>query len=198
MNSSHTRLKRPAPERTGPTRNPMMRAASGAASTTASIANAALRPLECGVQTAYAVIDEYMRRGYEAARGQERQTGETYMSNEKPNYGSSYGSSPYNPFSQAAPMMEQWMRFWMDAWSALVPGARPGGFGFGYGAPPSAYAPTGYATGASAPPVSVWVSSARPVEVTVNLKPGTYATDLTADSFVPPLVKSVSLQRRDG
>jgi hypothetical protein len=36
------------------------------------------------------------------------------------------------------------------------------------------------------------------VEVTVNLKPGTYATDLTADSFVPPLVKSVSLQRRDG
>ena len=194
MNSSHSRLKRAAPERSGPKRNPLVSAANGAASKPASIANAALGgPLECGVRTAYAVIDEYMRRGYEAARSQERHTGESNMNNEKPNYGNFF-----NPWGPAAPMMEQWataMRAWTEAWSAFIPGMAQTGWGQqAYGCPPP-----GYPAGASSPqPVSVWVSSQRPVEVTVNLKPGYSAKDLTADSFVPPLVKSISIQRKEG
>src|SRR5580658_1615141 len=79
MNPSDPRQKRIPPERELPIRNPLMPPpkANGAAahesphpaSGSGKIAGDALRDaLECGVRTAYTVIDEYLRRGYEAAR----------------------------------------------------------------------------------------------------------------------------------
>jgi hypothetical protein len=163
-----------------------------AASKTAAISNEALRgALECSVQTAYAVIDDYMKRGYAAARdlnpsGRDNPNNRGYMGEDKTSY-----SSWSNPWGPMSPLMEQWsvaMRAWTDAWTALIPGARPGMW------PPPMWNMGGMASASSTGPtpgVSVEVSSKRPVEVTANLKPGTdLMGKLTADSFVPPLQKA--------
>jgi hypothetical protein len=191
MNLSESRLKRVPPERIGPIRNLLLNSIPGS--------NGAQRgPLECAVQTAYAVIDEYMRRGYDAARHnqnnprQDGQNGTGHMSSERPNYG-----NWFNPWGPMMPIVEQWsvaVRAWTDAWSAFLPGGRQGTW------PSQAWtaAATGYSTTTAPPPVSVEVVSPRPTEVTVQLKPGTGLTDLVADSFVPPLLKTVSVQNKSG
>lgn len=114
------------------------------------------------------------------------------MNSERPDYGNMF--TPWGPMT---PLMEQWsaaVRAWTEAWSAFLPGGRPGAW------PSQAWtaAATGYATAVAPPPVSVEVASHRPTEVIVQLKPGASLTDLTADSFVPPLLKSVSLQTKQG
>jgi len=194
MNPSTPRLTRVAPEGSGPIRNPLLNARPRAGSGPGSPPDASLRgALECAVQTAYAVIDEYMQRGYEAARhSQDRQNGTGHMNSERPNYG-----NLFNPWGPMTPLMEQWsaaVRAWTDAWSAFLPGGRPGAW------PSQAWtaAATGYAAGTPTPPVSVEVASLRPTEVTVQLKPGASLTDLVADSFVPPLLKGVSVQNKAG
>jgi hypothetical protein len=140
-----------------------------------------------------------LRRGYEVARGQERQNGDRNMNKDNTNY-----NNWSNPWGQAGPMMEQWtaaIRMWTDAWSAFMPGGRPPG----WGPQGPAYAPftgapgfTGYGAGPGVPPMSVAVTSRRPVEVIVNLKPGTSTRNLSADSFVPSLPDSVALEQKDG
>ena len=91
MSASRPRLRRVPPERTGPIRNPVARTChelmtSGirhrdwrtvdatlgeglrTAQRLAAVSDAAVQgAVECGVRTAYTVIDEYMRRGREAA-----------------------------------------------------------------------------------------------------------------------------------
>lgn len=96
------------------------------------------------------------------------------------------------------PFIEQWsmaMRAWTDAWSAFVPGMRAGSW------PPPPFNAGGPVYPTPAQPstaVSVEVTSNRPTEVTVNLKPGCEQMDLTADSFVPALTHPVSITRTGG
>jgi hypothetical protein len=191
LNPSHPRLRRTAPERSGPIRNRL----TSAPSQPGTVPGALRGALECGVQTAYAVIDEYMKRGYEAARNRDNNSdrrdhvnGKSNPHNERSSYGG--WSSQWGPMT---PFMEQWsmaMRAWGEAWSAFVPGMRAGAW-----PPPFHAGGPGFSAPAQPFAVSVEVASTRPTEVTVNLKPGCELMDLTADSFVPALTHPVSITR---
>jgi hypothetical protein len=116
------------------------------------------------------------------------------MSNDQSNYGNWYGS--WGPMT---PLMDQWtaaIKTWTDAWSSFMPGGRQG---FWPMPPWMPQAPASGFPAAGAPaPISVEVSSLRPTQVTVNLKPGTGLMELAADSFSPPLRRNVTLQPRSG
>lgn len=192
MSSSPFRMKRDVPERSGPVRNPLVSAFSGTAQAPQAVPGGVLRgALECGVRTAYSVIDEYMKRGYEAARQyQETSEDKGHMSNQRSNYG-----NWNNPWGPMTPLMDQWsaaMKFWMDAWSSFMPGGR--------GAWPPASMPGagGFPGTATAPEFSVEVASKRPTEVIVQIKPGAGAMELKAGSFEPALLDSVVLNRDKG
>ena len=202
VNPSGSRSKRVPPARTGPLRNPMAAGTpqSGpnpARAVPRAEANGVLqKALECGVQTAYAVIDDYMKRGYEAARkSRDNPNNRGHMGEEKSSY-----NNWSNPWGTISPLMEQWsvaMRAWSDAWSTMMPGARPGMW------PPAAwnpgYSPAHAGAASSATAVTVEVSSRRPTEVSANLKPGVELLGkLTADSFVPALQKGVSISHQGG
>jgi len=124
--------------------------------------------LESGVRTAYAVIDEYMWRGQNAARA-------TYndfykrgpMNEDRPNFGaynnpwSGGYNNPGNPISM---MLEQWimaMRMWSQAVSSVMPGGfpQPGMYPAAFNEP-------------AMPSVTIKVSCASSVEVELNLYPG--------------------------
>jgi len=128
--------------------------------------------LECGVRTAYTVINEYMRRGYEAARAsQTNQYERGDMRDDTRGY--TGGNNAWNPMGNP---MQQWaamMRAWADAWSAFMPGAGPQQMWTG-GWP-------GYGGSAATPAVSVQVCSQRGADVTTNvsLMPGAECSFLT-------------------
>jgi hypothetical protein len=166
MIPSSPRLKRTPPERVGPIRSPMTSRSrteteAGAPRDPFTAAGAVVYgALENGVRTAYAVIDEYMRRGQNTARAT---FNDSYkrgpMNDDRGNFGSGY--NPWNPMEM---FTEQWMtamRMWSQAWSSFVPGMwqQPGMNPFAAG-------------GASVSNVSVSVSSTTPVEVAMNLYPG--------------------------
>jgi hypothetical protein len=180
MNSS--RVKRTPSKQGGPIRNPMApsqgRAAEpGNAGEMFTAAGAAVcGVLENGVRTAYAVIDEYMRRGQEAARGVFNDPNRRGpMSDERGNFGGGFNS--WN--SPMAAMAEQWMtamRTWSQMWSAYVPPAwqQPG------------MNPFAYAQGPAAPvAVTVKLSSDRPAEVAVSLQPGIDPSWLLCEPLKP-------------
>ena len=199
MSPSSSRRKRVPPEGSGPIRNPVVppsagtedprRPAPGAAfgavvdeglrtaERLAEISTAAVRgAMECGVQTAYTVIDEYMARGREAAsRFQQRPDGRGPMSDDRQNTGGwSTAWGPMSPF--ILPWMNA-MRMWTDALTSFAPGAAPQGWNpvaTGYQAG-TAGAP--FAGAGPAPRVSVRVSSQSPAEVTLNVAP--YADRMT-------------------
>ena len=136
-------------------------------------ADAVRGAVECGVRTAYSVIDEYMRRGYDAASGSQRGSRERgNMSDDRQNYNA--WSTAWGPVS---PLMDQWMnavRTWTEAWSSMAQGMSP--------AAGRATGPAAASSAAAASHVSVHVSSDRPVEVTPHLFPGADTmTVLTAD-----------------
>src|SRR5690349_2016936 len=100
MDPPLSHLKRKPPERNGPIRNPLLNGALKTASTPAHGPAEALRgALECGVHTAYAVIDEYLKRGYETARqNQTTVNGGGPMSNDRPSYSNWSGAwGPMTP-----------------------------------------------------------------------------------------------------
>lgn len=166
MSPSSPRRKLKTPAQTGPVRNSI---AQPPASTTAAAATprdpftaagtAVCGALENGVRTAYAVIDDYMRRGQETARN---------IFNNDPNrrgtMSDDRGSFPggVNPANPMAMFTEQWMaamRAWTQAWSSFAPGAWQQNMMNPFVAPAAANA------------VSVKIASARPVEVLVNISP---------------------------
>lgn len=175
MKSTEPHLRRNPPERSGPVRNPLAaprdipRPSNGSPPQPMAAAEAVRGALENGVRTAYAVIDDYMRRGQEAARGiynDSSRRGD--MSDYKGSFGGAGygtggyggGNNPWNPFTM---MAEQWMmamRAWTQAWSAFMPGMNP----------QQPWNPMSCAPGPSR--ISVNVASARPVEVTANIQPG--------------------------
>jgi hypothetical protein len=124
--------------------------------------------VESGVRTAYEVIDEYMRRGQEAARGifNDLNMG-GYMSNNRqncpggPGYGGpGYGFTPWNPMAMVT---EQWiaaMCAWSQAWCSMVPGLRQ-----------PATNPC-YSTEERTESVKLKTSSKKPAEFSASLCPG--------------------------
>ena len=185
MNPSDPRQKREPPEREGPIRNRLTTPpkTNGAATPEGrqsaprpdKIAGEALREaLECGVRTAYTVIDEYLRRGYDAARSNRDHPdnrGQMHSNRTSQN-------SWTNPWGPMALPMQQWMtvmRAWADAWSAFVPGGWPQQM-WNMASPECAPAAAG-------PVISVQVSSQRPTEVTATLNPGAEFCLLTVDSL---------------
>ena len=164
MTPDEPRAKRVPPERAGPVRNsffpppPMPHPG-----------NPLRDALECGVRTAYTVIDDYMRRGYEAARStRDHANRRGNMPDENQNYGS--WNNPWGPM--AAPF-QQWMfamQAWMSAWSSFMPGAWP-----------QQMYTTAPGQAGAAVPVSVEVTSYKPVKVTasVSLSPGAESMPLT-------------------
>jgi hypothetical protein len=146
--------------------------------------------LECGVRTAYTVIDEYLRRGNEAARNnRDHLSGRGPMRDERSNF-----SGWNSPWGQMGAPMQQWicaLQAWTNAWSAFMPGGWT--------------QPMGAGCTAAAPPVSVRVSSHSPAEVTtvVDLIPGAECIPLTVDTLTgegntPPHLKDVSITSEQG
>jgi len=112
MSSASPRLKRVKPERIGPIRNPAQRVG----------ATRAWGPVEWGVKTAYTVIDEYMRRGRDAACGfGPHASGRRDMSDNRCGYGY---SNPYAAWGQMWPFLAPWMQA-MQAWSCAMAGFVP-------------------------------------------------------------------------
>ena len=200
MSASGSRLKRVAPERSGPIRNPVVpnlrridsvppveravfgdggfdsneEEASRARQRPAAASGGAVQDaVECGVRTAYAVIDEYMRRGREAAvRHRERPDWSSDMSDNRYNYGHPNAAwGPMWPF--IAPWMQA-MQAWACAMTAMAPGAAP----YRPWDPQYAYGASGCAT---LPRVSVKVTSQYRTEVSACIEPGAEACALTAD-----------------
>ena len=201
MKPSSQRLKRTPPKQNGPIRNPVAPQTEPDASALrdpVSAAGAAMfGALENGVRTAYAVIDEYMRRGQDAARDIfNDSTRRGFMSDDKSDFPGGYNSQGYNPWNSMGMFTDQWMaamRAWSQAWSSVVPN---GGWPFP-GVNP--FAPN---TG-SAPTVTFKVSSSLPVEVTANLHPAPdsptlVAEPLRADGFTAPSIDAPEITRAAG
>ncbi|MEP7354453.1 MAG: hypothetical protein ABI824_14600 [Acidobacteriota bacterium] len=210
MNPPRSRLTRTPPARSAPLRKfgrppapdpaneprTAPRSFSGIADAAATICG----PLENGVRTAYAVIDDYMKRGYDAARGnQDFSNQRGYMPDNK-TYQSGW---PSNPWASPQMLTEQWMtamKTWTDLWSAFIPGGaqawNPAAMGMGY--------PMGFPTsGGPAPTVSVQVSSQRPIKVTANVIPGSDLCELRVDALqsegpVAPAIAGASVTRVPG
>jgi hypothetical protein len=203
-NSSH--LKREKPKQSGPIRNAGTSGpqnGSGAPQDLIAAAGAAVcGVLENGVRTAYAVIDDYLRRGQDAARGifnDPNRRGS--MSDERSNFGGGAnggfggGFNPWGNNNPMAMMAEQWMsamRAWGQAWSSAAPGAwsQMGGF-------PSPGA------GTQSRAVALKVRASRPVEVTVNLYPGNDTFPLVAETpsaegFTAPPLAAPAIARELG
>jgi len=195
MKPPAARQKRTPPEQTGPVRNqfasqPRVASPVSAAETSVPPSSAAMPGtanagavrdpitaageavcgvLENGVRTAYSVIDEYMRRGQDTARGI---FNDPYM---RGNMSDDRGNFPggFNQANPLAMLTEQWMtamRPLAQAWSAVLPGMmqQPGMNPFAPNVNP-------------APTVSVKISSTGPVEVTANLYPGLDMAGLVSD-----------------
>jgi hypothetical protein len=195
--TSSPRITRTPPERGGPIRNPMSTRPDPGSRNSApgdpiGAAGAAVYgALENGVRTAYAVIDEYMRRGQETAR---TMFNDPYkrgpMNDDKGNFGGGY--NPWNPMSM---FTEQWMmamRMWSQAWSGFMP---PGWQQPGMN--PFASAQT------VAPGVSIKVSSPSSVEAALKLYPGLdfaglVAESLRADEAASPAIEAPSIARESG
>jgi hypothetical protein len=177
MKPPSPRMKRTPPEQFGPIRNPLASPRSAANPVSpacdpiSATGEVVFGALENGVRTAYQVIDEYMRRGQEAART---------IFNDPIRRASLSEDRGYVPggFNSTNPLMmfaEQWilaMRPLSQAMSAFIPNAWPQ-----QGMPP--YASNGHV----APTVSVKVLSTRPVEVTANVYPSSDQAGLVADAL---------------
>jgi hypothetical protein len=197
MNPSYSRLKRVAPERNGPIRNPLfppprpVRTPGGNTRQAGEPAgDAVFGALENGVKTAYSVIDDYLHRGQMAARGM-------YNDSNTRGFMNDYRGAPgggFNQWNPLAMLTEQWMtamKMWTQAWSSFMPPGWP--------QPP--WNPP--ANEGSGPKISVQVSSARPIEVTANLFPCPDMVDLFSDPLRPEgsqtaTIDAVSIVREPG
>jgi hypothetical protein len=203
------RLAREAPRRTAPIRNSVIGAPSDAALssvplTLSDAVNQSLKAaerltatadatvkgaVERGVDTAYMVIEEYMRRGQEAASRfrQRNGGGRSDMNDDQQRFGPfGNASGPMGPIF--APWMQA-MRMWTDAMATFAAGGGPtvdlmNRFLAGFAV--------------ARPKISVEVSSQYPTEVIVALDPGAELTKLTAEPLVngddknaPPLAGTV-------
>jgi hypothetical protein len=132
--------------------------------------------VERGVDTAYMVIEEYMRRGQEAASRFRQRNGRPNMNDEQQRFGGAFA----NPSGPIAPLMAPWiqvMRVWTDAMAAFAAGGGPA-------VDLMNRVLAGFAL--ARPKISVEVSSQYPTEVTVALDPGAELAKLTVDPLSNP------------
>ena len=181
MSATAPRMKRPAPEQSGPVRNSFAQRTprSVPQDPITAAGTAVCGVLENGVRTAYTVIDEYMRRGQDAARGvfndpNRRGPMSDYKSSIPGGFDPTAGFNAANPLGA---FTEQWfaaLRAWSQAWSSVVPGPwqQPG---------MNPFAPFTAAPAAQASAITVQVSSSSPVEVTANLLPGSDSDALVVE-----------------
>jgi hypothetical protein len=173
MSASPTRLKRTPPERSGPLRS-ALRQPPFVTPPAAGCGPSLCEPLENGVRTAYAVIDDYLRRGQQAARIIYNESNrQDDMNDNRGNYG---GNNQWNPLAM---MTGQWMSAmcaWTQAWSAMMPGMWQ-----------SPWTPTASgatpASGVPAANITVQVVSTRPVEVSANVYPGSDLSGLYCEAL---------------
>jgi hypothetical protein len=139
MSATSPRLRRMRLDRIGPDRNtrgsPRQPQPSGTPQNVVSAAGAAVCGMvEGGVRTAYSVIDEYLRRGQEAARGLFNDSNMRGPMNQVRGNCSGYAYAPWSgygqpggycpPGSPMTMMMDQWltaMRTWTGFWFACIP-----------------------------------------------------------------------------
>lgn len=160
MRSARPRLKRVNPDRCGPIRNPAQRMG----------ATPGWGPVEWGVKTAYTVIDEYMRRGRDAACGfGQHANWRRDMSDNRCGYGGYGSSNPYAAWGPMWPFLAPWMQA-MQAWSCAMSGFVP-----------APVAQPSWSECATVPKVSVKVQSKHRTEVTVCVDAGADSARLTAD-----------------
>ncbi len=204
MSATSQRMTRPQPTQSGPIRNSFAQqprnAPPNARQDPLTAAGAAVcGVLENGVRTAYTVIDDYMRRGQDAARTifndpNRRGPMSDYKSSTPGGFEPGPGFNAANPMGALG---EQWMaamRAWSQAWSAFIPGMAQPGF--------NPFVPFAAAT-AQASAVTVQVASSSPVEVTANLLPGSDTDALTADPLradgsSAPAIESAVISRSYG
>jgi hypothetical protein len=144
--------------------------------------------VERGVRNAYAVIEEYMLRGREAARQYQQAFNQGEQMNNDPRHCNDWGGGggPWGAMGQMGAMgpmgpmgawMAPWMqmtRVWMDCMRAFVPmPTDAGGYGDQWGAGCSSST-----TARRRPRLSVLVSSRRLTEVVVDITPGAESTNL--------------------
>ena len=199
MNPAAPRRKRVSPQRQGPVRNRFVPPSkvNGVPPPGANPASAAGDLLECGVRTAYTVIDEYLRRGYEAAREFRNPTdGRGDMQEEKRNYND--WSNWANMWGPMAFPIQQWMammRAWANAWSGTFPAgwAQMGNMPW-----------PGFMPGAFLAPVSVELSAQKAAQVTasVSLYPGAECQPLSVGPLIAEggknLLRGVSVSHTQG
>jgi hypothetical protein len=163
------RVKRDAPARTGPVRNRALRLEippPPTGSSYASAVGAAIGTVERGVETAYAVIEEYMLRGRQAAGGYHERTGETDM-NRNQFGGGQWGGGQWGGMNN--PMMNPWMNMmslWAQTMGAFMQQGQAGGDW-------SSCAPAGCAPPGSPAHVSIQVMTltADPLTLTADVAP---------------------------
>jgi hypothetical protein len=202
MSSFSSHRKRPQPERFGPARSAMATLrpprTSGTPQDVVSVAGAAVcGMLENGVRTAYAVIDEYLLRGQEAARGLSNDLNRRGSMNDvRGNVASGYGPIGGYGLGNPMAMMTQWMAFlqawnmqaWNQFWFSMVqcpgqqqygtPGQQqygtPGQQQYGtpgqqYGTPGPQYATPGQQQSGAYQPHAATAPDGQPLDITVNL-----------------------------
>ncbi len=128
--------------------------------------------VERGVETAYVVIDEYIRRGQEAAGRRTQSNHSGGSMSQPPNSQNSYGSGP-NPWGPMNPLMAPWMQA-MQMWTNSMMSFMP----TGAANPMAAWMGAG---GGTRPEISVRAESQQPVEVSVTLDAGADLVRLTAE-----------------
>jgi hypothetical protein len=194
MSSFSSHRKRPQPERFGPARSVMATLRPPRTSETpqdvVSVAGAAVcGMLENGVRTAYAVIDEYLLRGQEAARGRFNDSNKRgFMTDDRGNLGGergpNFGFGPGGVLGQGifgtlnpTAMMTQWMaamQAWSQFWFACVQAPLQPFSGIQQQQPHTS-------TGVQVESVTLAVTSQAQVESNVNLTPGNYLQGLVCD-----------------
>jgi hypothetical protein len=210
MSHPRSRQKREPPDRSGPDRSPLVPAAASELGVPparelsdierlTATSNAVMQgAVEHGVKTAYTVIEEYIRRGREAAaRVNPNWRGD--MDSNRYNY-----SNPNIACGPMWPLVAPWVQMiqaWTCAMGAFVPGAAPPQPWNPYSTRDSACCAQPAATG---PKVSVRVNSQYPTEVQASIDSGADAMPLTADPLKasdeedhPPL-RSVAIKCERG
>jgi hypothetical protein len=133
--------------------------------------------VERGVETAYTVIEDYLRRGQHAAgRYRDRTQGERTMNGD--NYSNGYGPNAYGPMGAMMAPWVQAMRMWTETMSAFIPGGAAMGAQW-----MNAFTPPMSGTQMQAG-VTVRITSTTPAEVSIDLDPRAYCVPLKAAPLV--------------
>lgn len=213
MNKASQRVKRPVPAQTGPVRNPAAapprpgQAAAAPGDLFSAAGAAVCGVLENGVRTAYAVIDEYMRRGREAAGtifNDPNRRG--FMNDDRGSSASGYNAGGYygpgnfaggnygapNPMGALA---QQWLAMAMQAWGMAMSSLNPAQW-------PQGMNPNAWAGQQQPASIAVSISATRPVEVTANLytadPAGLLCDALRADGGTAGTIEPPSIVRDGG